>query len=190
MTSYGGIFEKGSKEYTLDDFHSLQLDKLDKFVCLKESMVSIPDGEEESSSDEDDDDEEGEDSDDDDEAEVEGSEVETECEEDVDDPPKAKKSKQKTKEKEVLPEVIPAQKLEKEEEVETEDPVCCSTFILYLLNDPRQNSLRSQANAFMGVSKDTARSPEDVLSTPLPGETLAMFYARSRVFAISLHFPG
>jgi hypothetical protein len=32
----------------------------------------------------------------------------------------------------------------------------------------------------MGVSKDTARSPEDVISTPLPGETLTIFYARSR----------
>jgi hypothetical protein len=32
----------------------------------------------------------------------------------------------------------------------------------------------------MGVSKDTTRSAEDVQSTPLPGETLAMFYARSR----------
>jgi len=32
----------------------------------------------------------------------------------------------------------------------------------------------------MGVSKDTTRAAEDVQSTPLPGETLAMFYARSR----------
>ena len=32
----------------------------------------------------------------------------------------------------------------------------------------------------MGVSKDQTRSAEDVVSTPLPGETLAMFYARSR----------
>lgn len=32
----------------------------------------------------------------------------------------------------------------------------------------------------MGVAKDPTRSPEDVFSTPLPGETLAMFYARSR----------
>ena len=36
----------------------------------------------------------------------------------------------------------------------------------------------------MGVSKDAARSPEDVISTPLPGETLAMFYARSRTFRV------
>ena len=33
----------------------------------------------------------------------------------------------------------------------------------------------------MGVSaKDATRSAEDVISTPAPGETLAMFYARSR----------
>lgn len=36
----------------------------------------------------------------------------------------------------------------------------------------------------MGVSRDTARSAEDVISTPEPGETLALFYARSR----KLHF--
>jgi hypothetical protein len=43
-------------------------------------------------------------------------------------------------------------------------------------------SLRDQATAFMGVSKDTKRSEEDIISTPLPGETLAVFYARSREF--------
>lgn len=54
--SYGGIFERGSREYTLDDFYSLQLDKLDKFICLKESGVVIPrDGDIESSSSEDED---------------------------------------------------------------------------------------------------------------------------------------
>jgi hypothetical protein len=31
----------------------------------------------------------------------------------------------------------------------------------------------------MGVAKDDTRSAEDVISTPLPGETLAMFFARS-----------
>ena len=40
-----------------------------------------------------------------------------------------------------------------------------------------------QAAAFMGVAKDSTRSAEDVLSTPLPGETLAMFYARSRALS-------
>ena len=44
------------------------------------------------------------------------------------------------------------------------------------------DELRERATQFMGVAKDSARTPEDVLSTPLPGETLAMFYARSRDF--------
>jgi len=32
----------------------------------------------------------------------------------------------------------------------------------------------------MGVAKDASRDPETILSTPSPGETLAMFYGRSR----------
>lgn len=38
----------------------------------------------------------------------------------------------------------------------------------------------------MGVAKDATRSPEDMLSTPLPGETLAMFYARSREYQLQI----
>ncbi len=70
--SYGGIFERGSREYTLDDFHSLQLDKLDKYICLKDSGVVIPTGDDESSSGEDDDDEQEE------EEEDEGEDEDTE----------------------------------------------------------------------------------------------------------------
>lgn len=68
FSRYGGIFERGSREYTLDDFHSIQLDKLDRFTCLKQAVVTIPgEGEEEeSSSDEDDEDEDSEDDDEDD----------------------------------------------------------------------------------------------------------------------------
>jgi hypothetical protein len=40
----------------------------------------------------------------------------------------------------------------------------------------------AQATAFMGVSKDATRSAEDIISTPEPGESLAIFYARSRKF--------
>jgi len=46
---YGGIFERGSHEYTLDDFYSIQLDKMDRFVCLKKSDIVIPEDEESSS---------------------------------------------------------------------------------------------------------------------------------------------
>ena len=72
--SYGGIYERGSREYTLDDFYSLALDKMDRYVCLKKSDVVIPDGDVESSSDEDDDEDEDDtdaDDDPDDEAETE-----------------------------------------------------------------------------------------------------------------------
>lgn len=61
---YGGIYERGSREYTLDDFYSLQLDKLDRYTCLKESGITIPaEGEEQSSSDDEDEDEDDSDSD-------------------------------------------------------------------------------------------------------------------------------
>ena len=36
-----------------------------------------------------------------------------------------------------------------------------------------------KTSAFMGVAKDATLSAEDVLSTPLPGETVALFYSRS-----------
>jgi hypothetical protein len=70
--SYGGIYERGAREYTLDDFYSVQLDKLDKVICLKESGI-MP---EEGVNDESDDDEDDEDDDDnEDDGESEGTGV-------------------------------------------------------------------------------------------------------------------
>jgi len=136
---YGGIFERGSREYTLDDFYSLALDKMDRYVCLKKSDVIVPlEGDDVSSSSEEDDDD-GDDSDEDE--EDEDGELSGE---------------------EEAPEIKEA-----EEEATTE---------------PTEVSLRDQATAFIGVSKDTKRSEEDIISTPLPGETLAVFYARSREY--------
>lgn len=51
---YGGIFERGSHEYTLDDFYSIQLEKMDRFLCLKKNVIAIPEEEESSSDDGDD----------------------------------------------------------------------------------------------------------------------------------------
>ena len=89
---YGGIYERGSREYTLDDFHALQLDKLEKYLCLKESDVIIPDGDVESSSDDDDeddddgnedgDDDDNDDNDEDEDEDEEGLNVEVEDDED------------------------------------------------------------------------------------------------------------
>lgn len=36
---YGGIHETPNREYTLDDFYTLDLSKLEKFICLKECPI-------------------------------------------------------------------------------------------------------------------------------------------------------
>ncbi|KAG0698891.1 hypothetical protein DFH29DRAFT_939202 [Suillus ampliporus] len=139
---YGGIFERGSREYTLDDFYSIQLDKLERYTCLKHSDIIIPAEGDESSTDEHDEDTESEEDD--------GSDDETR----VDDAGLKFK---------VL--------IESPIDEVADEPV-----------DVRRHELHAQATAFMGVSKDTTRSAEDVISTPEPGESLAMFYARSREY--------
>jgi hypothetical protein len=160
MTSYGGIFERGSREYTLDDFHSLALDKMDRYVCLKKSDVILPqEGDDVSSSSEEDDDD-GDDSDEDE--EDGGSELSGE---------------------EEAPEIKEA---EEEAIAEPVGATPCSP----LIASKTEVSLRDQATAFLGVSKDTKRSEEDIISTPLPGETLAVFYARSRKFSFSILAKG
>ena len=164
MTSYGGIFERGSREYTLDDFYSLALDKMERYVCLKKSDVIIPsEGDDvSSSSGEDDDDDDDDESGDDSEEDEEGDE-----------------------------EVLPGEEEVSEIKGVKEEVVAEPASIMHgkqnspsfpLTNSEPKVSLRDQATAFMGVSKDTKRSEEDVVSTPLPGETLAVFYARSRKF--------
>ncbi|KAJ7685173.1 galactose oxidase [Mycena polygramma] len=152
---YGGIYERGKREYTLDDFYSIQLDKLDRYTCLKESGIVIADEDDSSSEDEDDEDDEDEDDDngDKDEDEDEDNDEEGEDGEDgVDGPVIADDA---NAEPEVVPEDVTAE-----------------------IREDEHAALRLKAAAFMGVSKD--RSPEELLSTPLPGETLAMFYARSK----------
>lgn len=139
---------------------------MDRYVCLKKSDVIVPlEGDDVSSSSEEDDDD-GDDSDED--------------EEDGDG--------------ELLGEEEAPEIKEAEEEAITE-PVGaitlytpCST--LDLIASKTEVSLRDQATAFMGVSKDTKRSEEDIISTPLPGETLAIFYARSREFPLFLSSDG
>lgn len=182
--SYGGIYERGPREYTLDDFYTLQLDKLDRYVCLKESAVLVPpEGEEVSSSSGDDDDDDDDESGDDNREErgnsgeeiVSGRESEGESESVAVSVAKTKgkeKAKEGTKavveedeKKEVGPEpVVEVTDASKKEQEESE----------------LESTSKPQTEAFMGVAKDVTRSPEEMISTPLPGETLAAFYARSR----------
>ncbi|KAJ8586964.1 hypothetical protein M405DRAFT_770942 [Rhizopogon salebrosus TDB-379] len=144
---YGGIFERGSRVYTLDDFYSIQLDKLERYTCLKHSGIVIPAEGDESNSDEDDD-EEGE-SDDDDNSDDE---------------------KQVGEDDAGLKLEVPDEKESHEDEV-VDQP-----------KDVPHDGIHATVTAFIGVSKDSTRSAEDVLSAPEPGESLAMFYARSREY--------
>lgn len=75
FSSYGGIYERGAKEYTLDDFYTLNLEKLDKFVCLKESGIMPEEGaNDESEEDDDDDDDDDDESESDEEGDGDGEE--------------------------------------------------------------------------------------------------------------------
>ncbi|KAF9464136.1 hypothetical protein BDZ94DRAFT_1216912 [Collybia nuda] len=169
---YGGIFERGSREYTLDDFYSLQLEKMDRYICLKPSGVIILDGDESSSDDSDDEDDDGyDDRDIEEEAMSEGSGSNSTGVEEVKAEEEVVKSGRDTTTNTIVQE-MEAEKV----------PILrflCPTLVNALFI---QEELHLQAVAFMGVSKDTTRSPEDIISTPLPGETLAMFYARSKEF--------
>ncbi|EED84544.1 predicted protein [Postia placenta Mad-698-R] len=166
---YGGIFERGAREYTLDDFYSLQLDKLDRYTCLKHSGITIAaEGDDESSSDDEDDEDGDEDDEDDDEcmtpSTVQGQPVS-------------------------IASALEALDLQEQERLEEEEKR--EKVRITMRSQPNlahgavketEDELRAKATEFMGVAKDATRSPEDVISTPLPGETLAMFYARSREY--------
>ncbi|KAF9272304.1 hypothetical protein BGZ68_002534, partial [Mortierella alpina] len=86
---FGGILEVRDREYTLDDFFSLNLDKMTEYICLRQSefesqlwLGEESDDEEEGDEDEDDDDEdeeEDEDDEDDDEDEDEKEDEEGEA---------------------------------------------------------------------------------------------------------------
>ena len=46
----------------------------------------------------------------------------------------------------------------------------------------QQEELRKKATTFMGISADSARTAEEILSTPQAGESLAQFFARSKEY--------
>ncbi|KAH6892783.1 hypothetical protein BKA70DRAFT_1324114 [Coprinopsis sp. MPI-PUGE-AT-0042] len=225
---YGGIFEKGPKEYTLDDFHSIQLDKLERFTCLRRLSFEIPTGEdEESSEDEDDEDDEDNSDDEEDESDEEDEEeewegkydtyptgdddevtvvgeddgVEEEGKEDVIEEIKPKKKKKvkvddegegddqdedkeerrrrrrEKKEKKLAKAAAAAAVDDQADIVPAED----EDTLDQVEEAEEEPELRQEARKFLTSSNDAAaRSAEEAMSTPIPGETLALFYARSR----------
>ncbi|ORX35978.1 hypothetical protein BD324DRAFT_629737 [Kockovaella imperatae] len=145
---YGGIFETSvpSREYTLDDFVTLNLEKLDRFVHIRGTGLEELEAEWRGSDEEDDagseSDSDGGDSD----------ESEDDGEEDV---------------------------VMEEEDEETEE---AKEKRHNALSQAEKDALRRRAQSFLGVSKDTTRDQDEILSTPLPGENLRAFYDRSRQY--------
>ncbi|RXW16101.1 hypothetical protein EST38_g9761 [Candolleomyces aberdarensis] len=182
---------------------------MDRFVCLKQSEVVVPPegGEDEESSSDDDDDGESSGGDEDDEdiwygdegeegdegrrgivddEGVESGREEAVEEDDIEEKIELKQQKGKEKEK---------AKKKKKSKKETKDDVLASnepgsagpeSALQEPIDEDDSTDLRKQATSFMSTSKvdpaTSGRSEEDILSTPLPGETVAMFYSRSRTY--------
>ena len=159
---YGGIYETGDREYTLDDFYTIDLSKMNRVVCLKECPIdqlewnpSDSEGEDESGSDDEDDE------DDDTEGQEQG-------EEQGEDPA-------------AYPEHVPEEEGEPAEDAGEGD-------IYQGDDDETAADLRKRVDAFVGVSKDPKRTEEDILSTPQPGEVLQSFYMRTKHYWASRAF--
>ncbi|TNY22711.1 hypothetical protein DMC30DRAFT_123277 [Rhodotorula diobovata] len=156
---YGGILEAGNKEYTLCDFHTLDLSKMDRYTCLRDDRIDAAEwhgSDSENDDDSDSDDEDGSQAGEDDEGEREG-------EEDEDDG--------------IAPVEAEPMEVEIDELALTEAEVAAKKAEKKRLE---QEELTKKAQAFLGVSTDAARTAEDILSTPQPGESLAAFFARSK----------
>ncbi|KAI3493234.1 hypothetical protein L1887_42074 [Cichorium endivia] len=141
---YGGIFEAGNREYTLDDFYTLDLSKLERFTCLKDCPIDALDWAESES---DDDSDSGSDSD------SESSESESEGEEGDE-----------------IPEGFEFDEADSDDEAARHAR----------LSAAEREALRAKAQAFMGVAADSARTEQEVMSTPQPGEKLRAFYERTK----------
>ncbi|MBW0486180.1 hypothetical protein O181_025895 [Austropuccinia psidii MF-1] len=136
---YGGIYESGDKEYTLQSFYSLALDKMDRYICLRDDDIDNHEWYEESENESN---------------EEENSETDS------------------TEDKGSSSDEVEADQLEGTDDL----PLNSLTL------SANQEELKKKVEAFMGVTKSAERSTEEVMSTPLPGETLKLFYDRTREY--------
>ncbi|OCB83973.1 galactose oxidase [Sanghuangporus baumii] len=161
---YGGILEIGPKEFTLDDFYFLSLDKLDRYVCIKLCEIDLPKEGEiiESSSDDEEDD----------------SSDDNNTEDERDNEIKMKRS-------------VPDERAEDKGDEERSSKY--KKWVRRQVDSAGADSsegklvsemMKAEAGALIGTStsEPIEQSADDILSTPLPGETLAAFYARSRAY--------
>ncbi|KAF8522621.1 hypothetical protein BU17DRAFT_86903 [Hysterangium stoloniferum] len=151
------FFESHTREYTLDDFHALNFDKMDHYVCLKQCKVVIGACGGNSNNEDDDDNVGGRDGEGDskDDNESEGEKIVNRHVGDSNDEDDGAKTN---------------------ESDDNQVPTSKSKHLR------RFNVIRIKYRSSlpMGVSKDNGPRPEDdAISNPLPGETLALFYAGS-----------
>ncbi|KAL1719131.1 hypothetical protein EV715DRAFT_290573 [Schizophyllum commune] len=188
---YGGIFEQGTHEYTLDDFYSIVLDKLDRYTCLRESEVVIPEEEDESSDESEGDDDDG--SDDDEGSDDEGTIYDDNASTfDIDDNASVISDGDSTLvggstrapspvEFELDEQAMPAVAEEEDEKVA---PVKQKGKVIEEVEEEQEEAM-SMPEAVASALKGKLigeQKPEDANETPLPGETLAMFYHRTREY--------
>lgn len=162
---YGGIHETADREYTMDDFYTLDLSKMDRYRCLKACPIDALEWNESESSD---------DGDDDDEDDSSSSSS------DEDDKERRKRDAQQPEGEEFQEEEI---REEDYDPLMDEEGLDDETLARLRHEREEREALRKRTQAFLGVSKGTtAQSEEDVLSTPQPGETLRDFYSRSQAY--------
>lgn len=157
---YGGIFERGSREITMDDFWSLALDKMDAYICLKPLTADVTsDGHESSSDEEDGDDDEDEDSEEGDDA---GDSI-----------------RQGTQE---LADANESSEEEPDTNVRANYTFTSFNRLIFV----HQAQLRERATDFLNAANNITTA--EAASIPLPGETLALFYERTRDYWVQQAF--
>ncbi|GAA99464.1 uncharacterized protein L969DRAFT_47950 [Mixia osmundae IAM 14324] len=156
---YGGILESHNREYTLADFYTLALDKLDRYTCLRDDPLEAMDWHDSSDSEDD----SGSDSD-------SSSADEPETLEGIADASALKLT--------ALAKVL-AEDSDSDEDDERAHDADGNMLLTAEEEEVAAVELRKKAIAFMGVSP-TGQTEEAKLSTPRAGETLAVFYERSR----------
>lgn len=162
---YGGIHETAEREYTLDDFYILQLDKLEQWICLRECKIE---GLEWNESDESDDDS----SDDDD-----------------DDSSSSSSSSDSDGEQEGVEVASLHEHSDEEEDLVGDDGQPLDPAEVERRRQEREG-IKKQAKEAWGVAKgsktgdgaaaESVTSEEQRNTTPNPGETLRMFFDRTR----------
>ncbi|KAJ2955639.1 hypothetical protein NQZ79_g8381 [Umbelopsis isabellina] len=156
---YGGILEVEDKEYTLDDFWSINVDKMTEYVCMKSSELDEQEWlGEQSDDDDDDDDEDDEEGDEDDDASDEENEEDESAS--VGSKNKSRKKKKKAE--------VPIEELKEEEVPEVAE------------EESEQVQAMNKLNQLL--EQDSKAKEDQALCTPNLGESLRDFYARTTEF--------